>query len=248
MILKQGLFPDKQKIQKHLSLHHEWINRMMDNLQYMKFQPEVILDWGCHDAYSSQALKKHFPKARLMALDSRFEWCQVAKKKSTWRKPLLVLNASFENIPLASESVDMIFAQQLYCPMPQLQIWLKECFRVLKPQGCLMFSALGPDTFKEYAAFRSCAFMDLHDIGDELLREGFLDPVMSRQDLLVRYQENNAVQETLALWQIYPSTIEVQQLTYELIFAQAWRASQKLQSPQQQTIPLAAIRKKLAKD
>ncbi len=246
MILKQGISYGKQNLQKHLSLHHELVQRMMDNLHYMKIQPQVILDWGCYDGFSTQGLKRYFSKAHVIAVEQNPMLCQLAKKKSRWLKPFLVIDATAEAFPLAHESVDMIFAHQVFYPMPQLQTWLTECFRVLKPEGCLIFSTFGPDTFKEFSSVRPWNFSDLHDIGDELLRQGFLDPVMSRQDLKMRYAQKEVLKEALAQWNIFPASIEESYLTYELVFAQAWRASQKPQSSQEQTISLASIRKKLS--
>ena len=248
MILKQAISSDKQNFQKHLSLRHELVNRMMDNLSFIKIQAQVILDWGCYDGFSTQSLKRYFPKSQIMAMENQHTLCQHAHKKSSWLKPFSVIQAQFAGIPLADESVDMIFAHQIFYPMPKLQVWLKECFRVLKPEGCLMFSTFGPDTFQEYAFDRPWDFSDLHDIGDELLRQGFLDPVMSRQDLKMRYAKKEVLKEALGQWDILPTSIQVKHLTYELVFAQAWRAVQKPQSPQEQTISLASIRKKLSKN
>lgn len=247
MILKQGISLDKQNLQKHLSLRHELVHRMMDNLHYMKIQPHVVLDWASYDGFSSQALKRHFSKAHIIAAEENPIICQYAKNKSSWFNPFLVINASSEAFPLADESVDMIFSHQIFYPMPQLKTWLKECFRVLKPEGCLMFSTFGPNTFQEFADERPWNFSDMHDIGDELLRQGFLDPVMSRQDLKMRYAQKEDLKTVLAGWNMFPKLLNDQQLTYELLFAQAWRASQKPQSPQEQTISLDSIRKKLSK-
>lgn len=248
MILKQVISSDKQNFQKHLSLRHELVKRMMENFLYMKLQPQVILDWGCCDGFSTQNLKRYFPKAHIMAMENQHMFCQHTQKKSSWFKPFSVIEAQYDGIPLADESLDMIFAHLALYSMAQLKTWLQECFRVLKPNSCLMFATFGPDTFQEFANERAWDFSDLHDIGDELLRQGFLDPVISRQDLKMRYAKKEVLKEALAQWGMFPEVMDSECLSYELVFAQAWRGLQKPQSPQEQTIPLASMRKKLSKN
>ncbi len=56
-----------------------------------------------------------------------------------------------------------------------------------------MFSMLGPDTLKELKAasagsgFRVNAFIDMHDIGDALVRAGYADPVMDMEYVTLTY-------------------------------------------------------------
>ena len=60
-----------------------------------------------------------------------------------------------------------------------------------------MFSTLGPDTLKELrASWKGVdayahvhGFADMHDLGDALVRTGFSDTVMEREDLTVTYRQ-----------------------------------------------------------
>ncbi|MBS0359695.1 MAG: hypothetical protein JSS53_10530, partial [Proteobacteria bacterium] len=73
----------------------------------------------------------------------------------------------------------------------------KELFRVLKPNGLLLFTTFGLDTLLElrqsWAAVDSKThvhpFVDMHDMGDELLRAKFSDPVMDMEMLQVTYSD-----------------------------------------------------------
>ena len=75
--------------------------------------------------------------------------------------------------------------------------------RVLKVNGLLMFSTLGPDTLKELqrrvrakrkrrtASRRSehtIEFVDMHDLGDMLVESGFEIPVMDQEVLTITYK------------------------------------------------------------
>jgi malonyl-CoA O-methyltransferase len=66
---------------------------------------------------------------------------------------------------------------------------------VLRPGGLLLFSTFGPDTLKELrAAWRAAdghthvsRFIDMHDLGDALVRAGLGEPVMDMEHLTLTY-------------------------------------------------------------
>ena len=72
-----------------------------------------------------------------------------------------------------------------------------EIRRILKPGGLFMFSTLGPDTLKELReSWRKVdqynhvnAFMDMHDIGDALMRTNLADPVMDVEEITLTYAD-----------------------------------------------------------
>ena len=69
--------------------------------------------------------------------------------------------------------------------------------RVLRPGGLLMFTSFGPDTLKELRASWQAVdasvhvnqFIDMHDVGDVLVRNRFADPVMEAEIIRVNYSE-----------------------------------------------------------
>ena len=58
-----------------------------------------------------------------------------------------------------------------------------------------MFSSFGPDTLRELRAAWSAVdkqvhvhdFIDMHDLGDAMLRSGLAQPVVDREDIIVTY-------------------------------------------------------------
>jgi malonyl-CoA O-methyltransferase len=67
--------------------------------------------------------------------------------------------------------------------------------RVLAPHGLLSFSAFGPDTLRELrAAWQQVdshshvhQFIDMHDLGDALVRGGFAAPVLDVERFTLQY-------------------------------------------------------------
>lgn len=113
--------------------------------------------------------------------------------------------ADAESLPVADASVDLLVSNLMLQWCPDLDRALVEFRRVLAPGGLLMFTTFGPDTLKELrAAWRQVdqgvhvnAFLDLHDIGDAVMRAGFGEPVMDAERLTVTYPEVLALMKDL---------------------------------------------------
>jgi malonyl-CoA O-methyltransferase len=79
----------------------------------------------------------------------------------------------------------------------QPQAVLAEWRRILQVDGLVMFSWLGPTTLRElrlavnHAGLRTTtlSFMDMHDVGDLLVENGFASPVMDQETLTFTYRE-----------------------------------------------------------
>ena len=82
---------------------------------------------------------------------------------------------------------------------------IAEFHRVLAPGGLLMFTSLGPDTLRELReswmrvdqAVHVHGFIDMHDLGDALLRAGFQDVVMDMERFTGRYPDVRALSTEL---------------------------------------------------
>lgn len=173
-------------------------DRLIERLDVVKLQPGVVLDVGCGTGYVSRALARRYPRAQRLALDIAEPMLHRACQGLGWRglfvrSPRPVCGDA-ESLPLASASVDMIVSS-LALQWCDAAAAIAEFHRVLRPGGMLMFSTFGPDTLVELRqAWRAVdarthvhSFLDMHDLGDLLVRTGFAEPVMDLERFTLTY-------------------------------------------------------------
>jgi malonyl-CoA O-methyltransferase len=190
-------------------LQREIGTRLLERLDLMKIDPLRVLEVGSGTGFCSTQLAARYPKTQFIALDIAHGMLRHARDRFGWwqrlrRKPRF-LCADAESLPLADASVDLLFSNVTlqWCNNPDATF--AEFRRVLKPGGLLLFSTFGPDTLKELrTAWRAVdnamhvnAFIDMHDLGDGLLRNGFADPVMDREDIVLTYTDARTLMNDL---------------------------------------------------
>ncbi|TAL66032.1 MAG: malonyl-[acyl-carrier protein] O-methyltransferase BioC, partial [Legionella sp.] len=170
--------------------------RLFERLHYLKIKPSRILDLGCGPGGFSRELAKLFPKAQVVGLDLAHAMLLEAKKKQGWRRKWSLVTADMLHMPFPSGVFDLVFANQVIHWANPLNPVFRELNRVMNVNGCLMFTTLGPDTFKElkkaWAGVNDFShvneFADMHDIGDLLMSEHFLEPVVDMETLSLHYE------------------------------------------------------------
>lgn len=194
--------------QKMAVVPQEINRRLLAHLDYMRLQPEVILELGAATGYGMKLLRQRYPAATIVAVDSTQVMLTTLRKKAGWfRRPMTVC-ADIVSLPFLPQSVDLIVANLTLNYCANLADLLVDMRRLLKPDGLLVFSLLGVDSFKEFkqawAAVDSQQhvenFVDMHDIGDLLVQAKFLDPVMEMEHLTLTYSN------LTALWQELKNT------------------------------------------
>jgi malonyl-CoA O-methyltransferase len=227
---------------------------MNSRLDYVKIQPKLILDMGCGTGLESQNLKNRYPQAIVCGLDSAFNFLTYGMTQRGEGINWVCAQAS--QLPLKEYSVDLIFANMLlpWCiDLPALfQSWQK----LLKPEGLLMFSTLGPDTLQELKTKTDVKhWIDMHDIGDHLTQAGFLDPVIDMEHLTLSYTTSTALLDELMLTGFLPKSFLAIDLTpnanhhfpltYEMIYGHAWGAGprQRVDEEGLVRIPISAIKR-----
>lgn len=117
-----------------------------------------------------------------------------------------LVNADAFSLPFADHSLDMLTSNLMLQWCDDLDAVFREFRRVLRPEGLLMFTTFGPDTLKELRqAWQSVDvnydhvnfFIDMHDIGDALIRAGFGQPVMDVEHFTLTYQKPMGVLKDL---------------------------------------------------
>ena len=185
---------------------------MLSRLSLMKVAPQTILDAGCGTGHGSFALQKRFSSAQVISLDIALGMLQ----KTKMQRPLLnkifnhqqLLCADIENLPIASNSINLLWSNLALQWCSNLDAAFTEVARVLQPESLFMFSTFGPDTLKELRAASSelysqhghthvSRFIDMHDIGDALTRAGFSAPVLDVEHYTLTYDNVKAVMKDL---------------------------------------------------
>ncbi len=169
--------------------------RLFERLDLIRLTPQRVLDLGCGTGLLSEQLGKRFRDAELVSLDISAAMLRQARRRKGWFRSQRFVCADAQRLPLASASVDMIFSNLTFQWCNDLEAAFKECRRVLRPGGVLLYSTLGPDTLHELRkSWRAAdeynhvnAFYDMHDIGDTMVRAGLAEPVMDVERLTVTY-------------------------------------------------------------
>lgn len=179
--------------------------RLLERLELFRIDPLRILDAGCGTGHGARALLQHYRRAGLVALDIAPGMLQAARRQRPWLRRLDAVCGDAAAIPLADGSVDLVFSNLMlqWCASPDGVF--AEFHRVLRPGGLLLFSSFGPDTLKELrAAWRAAdghthvnRFIDMHDLGDALVRAGLQTPVMDMEYLTLTYRDVRSLMRDL---------------------------------------------------
>ena len=198
-------------------LQQEIGNRMVERLDLVRLQPQQIVDVGAGTGHVSAALGQRYPDSQLLVSDIAEGMLRHSRRRlqpggggfgGLLRRALAAaipgrssrfayVSADAEQLPLADASTDLLVSNLMLQWCPDLDRALAEFRRVLAPEGLLMFTTFGPDTLKELrAAWAEVdgmthvnAFIDMHDIGDAVMRAGFGEPVMDVENMTVTYPE-----------------------------------------------------------
>ena len=242
---------------EHAALQRHVVDHLTESLGVMTLTPRTLLDIGAGTGYCAQTLAKHYPRSRITLADFAPAMLRAARAKAPrWRSRRNYVCAEAERLPFADRSFDLVFSSLTFQWCNDLDAVFDECARVLRPDGLFIFSSLGPDTLHElresWASVddtpRVNRFIDMHDVGDALVRAGFSSPVLECDRITVTYPDVYAVMRdlrgigainTLAARRRGLSTRrELQRMaeayerfrengklpaTYEVVYAHAWR-------------------------
>ena len=176
-------------------LQREIAKRMGERLDYIKLQPKAVLDAGCGTGFITKDLLKRYPKSQVIALDLALNMMRKTKQQGSWlRKPKLICGDA-DQLPLKPESIDLIVSNFMIQWSNDLTQTFAGFHGVLAPNGLLLFSTFGPDTLKEMreswasidATPHTSDFIDMHEIGDALLKAGFINPVTDMELITMTY-------------------------------------------------------------
>jgi len=248
-------------------LQREICDRMAERLQYIKFEPQVILDAGSGTGYGSRQLRGCYAKSRVIELDIAPAMLRASRgQQPAWKRLLPFVAAEervcadIENLPLRAGSVGMIWSNLALQWCNDLEATFAGMHGVLESGGLLMFSTFGPDTLKELRQTFGTLdghvhvnrFLDMHDIGDALMRAGFAAPVMDMETVTLTYDDLAGLMRDLkalgahnanqgrgrgllgkVAWQRLQQQYEALRregklpATYEVIYGHAWKGEKR---------------------
>ena len=234
-------------------LQNEIANRLAEKLKVISIKPQTIIDLGSGTGFLSEKTAKIFPNSILVCVD-------FAQQSLLENSQNLKVCANAYELPFASNSVDFIVSNLMMQWCPDLTTLFNECFRILKPQGLFLFTTFGPDTLKElkrsWSVVDSSAhvnnFIDMHDIGDQMLQSGFQSPIMEMENITLTYEKvldlmhdlksigaqnvgnrskaltgKTKFNKMIEMYESYRSDGKLP-ATYEVIYGHAWKNEKKL--------------------
>ena len=184
-------------------LQKEVRQRMFERLDLVKLQPQRILDAGCGTGHASQMLARRFKQAEILSLDIAMGMLRQTLAgrqlvdRMFGRTPRIGICADIEALPLVDQSIDLLWSNLAIQWCNDLDRAFGEMHRSLRTGGLVMFSTFGPDTLKELRAAANVdaghvhvsRFIDMHDIGDALVRAGFSAPVLDVERFVLTYDD-----------------------------------------------------------
>lgn len=163
--------------------------QLLERLACIKLDPpQRVVDLGAGTGRCLAALQQHYPQADCIAIDSALSMLQASGHAPA-------ICADVLQLPLASDSVDLVFSNLMWQWLGDPQAGFAEVRRVLKPGGLFVFTSFGPDTLAELRASWAQVddevhvnqFEDMHNLGDQLLAAGLSQPVVDQLPMTVAY-------------------------------------------------------------
>jgi malonyl-CoA O-methyltransferase len=172
-------------------------DELLERLDVVRLEPAVVLDLGAGTGHASLALKRRYRTSEVIALDLAEGMLREAGRRRTLLRRFRRVCGEAAALPLRDASVDLVFSNLMlqWCQDPDAVFG--ECRRVLRPGGLFTFTTFGPDTLVELRRAWAAAdsrthvnrFIDMHDLGDALVRSGLAEPVMDVERYTLTYAE-----------------------------------------------------------
>lgn len=198
---QQGFHAAAAQYDQHAQLQREIADRLIERLDFIKLDPQRILDLGTGTGYLINALKQRFPKAQIVGADLAHGMLAYAKQQhqswKPWQKTPAWVCADAERLPFQDHSFDLVISSLMLQWCHPLDTVFRGIHRVIKPGGLVLFTTFGPDTLKElrwsWAQVdryqRVHEFADMHDVGDAMVHARFADPVMDMEMITMTYTD-----------------------------------------------------------
>jgi malonyl-CoA O-methyltransferase len=251
-------------------LANEVGEQMLARLDWVTLDPKIIVDVGCGVGHCTRQLQRRYPKADVVGVDAAYPMLTFAKQQvehQEEQQQIAWACADAASLPFPDRSVDLIFANLILPWCADQEGVLREWRRILRPEGLLIFTSLGPDTLNIWHALLGNVMIpnltDMHDHGDALTKTRFADPVMDVDYFTLTYRgvepffhELQATgmlvdqidEVVVAAVKQQVSSGSVFEATYEVIFGHTWGPKENVDHVADEfgtvRIPLAHLRRR----
>jgi malonyl-CoA O-methyltransferase len=171
-------------------LHQEIARRLDARLAVVRRTPGVVLQWPGRLGAGEALLRARYPQATLVSVEPAPLPRAAPAPRRWWPlRPRAAAASIGDDDPWPR--ADLLWSNMALHAVRDPPALLARWRRALAPDGFLMCSTLGPGTLAELRALYrdlrwgspGAAFVDMHDLGDMLVRAGFADPVMDQEPL-----------------------------------------------------------------
>lgn len=209
-------------------IEQEIATRLLAKFPDLNISPQRILDLGCATGQQTSQISKLFPAADVIGLDIAYDMVKFASNKN--KGTYVCTNAI--NTPFANQIFDVVFANCIFPYIPDINLLALELKRILKPNGVLLFTSYGPDSFAPIQV-HSHNYIDMHDLGDILHNVQFY-PVLEMEKLYFTYNSLNDLTDdliqsghTISFDEQYMQSLCI---TTEVIYGTAWNDANQHQT------------------
>ncbi|MBI4644670.1 MAG: malonyl-ACP O-methyltransferase BioC [Deltaproteobacteria bacterium] len=158
---------------RHAEVQRLMARGLMERVQEELPRARRLLEIGCGTGYLTDLLRRHNPQAEVVALDLDAALIEQARRRLGPDPKVSWLVADGESF--SRGCFDLIISNATFQWFTHPRETLRAHFQALGPGGCLAFSTLGPQTFRELDASwrQAAAALRLQEVA-EIPARGFL--------------------------------------------------------------------------
>ena len=253
--------------------------RLLERLELVSISPKLIVDAGSGPGDAARQLANRYKGAQVLQFDLSLEMLSQSRSHDSrfFSKQQYVCGDA-EYLPLEKKSAELIFSSLMLQWCNDLDTVFTQIKNTLKKQGLFLFATLGPDTLRELRTswaevdddVHVNTFIDMHDIGDALIRTGFVEPVMDVEHITLTYEDcfslmkdlktlgasnadddrtrgltgKNKIKSLESAYEKYRSEGRLP-ATYEVVYGHAWTPLQETSSdslPNEAYFPISSLK------